>query len=321
MVASKGTINLNANDIQLDDEFDKILPSLTENELSQLEFNILNDGEIRDPVTIWKQEGLLIDGYNRVRIAIKHRMPVEVRELCFDSRTSVLVWIGNNAKGRRNLTESQRKLYIGNWYRAIKRQDGGHGDQTTPQSYDHIKALEGKTAAEFVAEKTGVSVSTVQRAGDMSENVEKLSAPIRHDIETGETELSQKDILTLAELPKRKQRQVIASVKKGEVETIQEAAPKKTKENPSALDRMKEWNKGVEGIIKEVKSAAHNVPDGPWFDASRLAIFNSQIESACATMRWSKCTDICPRCDGKGCKICHDTGFMNKQTFDMRSDK
>jgi hypothetical protein len=44
-----------ASDIVIDPEFAKLIPPLMDEELSQLERNIVNDGEIRDPLVVWGQ--------------------------------------------------------------------------------------------------------------------------------------------------------------------------------------------------------------------------------------------------------------------------
>ncbi len=92
-------------------------------------------------------------------------------------------------------------------------------------------------------------------------------------------------------------------------------------EGKTPIALMKDWNSLVESAAKEIKNAAKNLPEGPWLDDNRLAMFNSQIESALNTLRWCKGSDLCPKCEGVGCKVCHDTGFMPTQVYEMRSGK
>lgn len=89
----------------------------------------------------------------------------------------------------------------------------------------------------------------------------------------------------------------------------------------SPLCRMKEWNSQIESYAKEIEAALFNAPEGPWYDEKKKAISESQGKSAVATIRGCKCTNLCPKCDGEGCKVCHETGYVTNQVFEIRSGK
>lgn len=55
--------------IQIDKEFEALIPRLTDEEFSQLEKNVIEDG-CRDALVLW--EDILVDGHNRYRICQKH---------------------------------------------------------------------------------------------------------------------------------------------------------------------------------------------------------------------------------------------------------
>ena len=57
--------------IVIDAEFKRLIPALLPEEFKQLEANILLDGEIKEPLAIWKTKGenILLDGHNRYKIA------------------------------------------------------------------------------------------------------------------------------------------------------------------------------------------------------------------------------------------------------------
>lgn len=104
--------------IQIDPEFQKLVPPLTAEEFKQLEKNILQDG-CRDPISVWNN--LILDGHNRFEICRKHGLSYQTRTIVLHDRDEAIAWICSNQMGRRNLTEEQRHYLIGKRYEAEKR--------------------------------------------------------------------------------------------------------------------------------------------------------------------------------------------------------
>ena len=91
--------------ITIDDEFQALIPPLTDDEFRQLEASILAEG-VRDPLVVW--EGILLDGHHRMRIADTHGILYEVVERNLPDRNAAMAWIIKNQFARRNLTPYQR---------------------------------------------------------------------------------------------------------------------------------------------------------------------------------------------------------------------
>lgn len=92
---------------KIDNEFKSLIPALTEDERKQLKANIESEG-VRDPLVIWHEELLLIDGHNRYEIAKELGIPMaelQTEEISFADRNAVKLWIIDNQFGRRNLTD------------------------------------------------------------------------------------------------------------------------------------------------------------------------------------------------------------------------
>ena len=88
-------------ELNINPEFEKLIPPLGEDELQQLEDNILTYG-IRDPIVVWK--GSIVDGHNRFSIAQKHGLAdFSVFEMDFEDENAAKLWIIDNQLGRRNL--------------------------------------------------------------------------------------------------------------------------------------------------------------------------------------------------------------------------
>lgn len=88
----------------IDEEFQKLIPPLTDDEYRQLEENCIKEG-IRDALVVWNDNGklILVDGHNRYQIAKKHNLEYKTEEKQFDSRNDAIVWICDNQLGRRNI--------------------------------------------------------------------------------------------------------------------------------------------------------------------------------------------------------------------------
>ena len=103
--------------LEIDQEFKNLIRPLRKDEYLQLEVNLTIDG-CRDPIITWNN--IIIDGHNRYEICNRLRIPYAVREMPFESRDQVIVWICNNQLGRRNISEETRRYLIGKQYELEK---------------------------------------------------------------------------------------------------------------------------------------------------------------------------------------------------------
>ena len=91
--------------IEIDEEFQKLIPPLTDDEFRQLEENCVKEG-IRDPLVVWEQgdKDILVDGHNRWKISANHGgIQFQIVKKHFESRNEAIVWICDNQLGRRNI--------------------------------------------------------------------------------------------------------------------------------------------------------------------------------------------------------------------------
>lgn len=159
-------------DVIVDPEFSGLIPPLTDEALSGLEENILRDGCL-EPLTVWAERRILLDGHNRKAICDRYGIDYGVRELSFPDREAAADWIDANQLGRRNLTPDQVSLLRGRRYNRLKRARGGTGaNQHTEQ-----KCQNGTSAsvADKLAADNGVSAHTIKRDGQFAEAVGKLA--------------------------------------------------------------------------------------------------------------------------------------------------
>lgn len=98
-------------EVHINPEFEKLIPPLSPDEFAQLEANILAEG-VRDPLVIavypddnGEELTFLADGHNRYRIAQKHGLTFRTDKRTFTWEDDVVIWMIDNQKGRRNLTD------------------------------------------------------------------------------------------------------------------------------------------------------------------------------------------------------------------------
>lgn len=93
--------------IEIDAEFQALIPPLSTDEHAALESSLLSEG-CRDALVVWPHDGVLtlIDGHNRYGLCEKHQIEFEVVEREFESREDVIVWMVRNQLARRNLTDA-----------------------------------------------------------------------------------------------------------------------------------------------------------------------------------------------------------------------
>ena len=97
-------------DLFFDQEFRALIPPLQPDELRELEASLIKEGN-RDPIVIWKEKRIILDGHNRYDLC--HKYSIELKqphELSLPDRDAAKIWIINNQFGRRNLSSYQRSV-------------------------------------------------------------------------------------------------------------------------------------------------------------------------------------------------------------------
>ena len=167
--------------LTIDPEFRDKIPPLSEDEFSKLEQNILEDGEVREPLVVWRNT--IIDGHHRYKIVQKHpEIPFKIKQMDFPDKWAAIVWMCRNQLGRRNITDEQKTALIGEAYKAQKMTAGGdrRSDNFSKDQNGLLKKYE--NTAQKIADDFGVGEQTVKRAEhfiDSLNEAEKVSPGIK----------------------------------------------------------------------------------------------------------------------------------------------
>lgn len=157
------------DDIKIDKEFAALIPALSVDELAQLERSLLAEG-CRDPLIVWKEKHILLDGHNRLSICRQHNLPFKVEALEFPDREAAEAFIVKNQLGRRNLSPEAASYLRGKRYLAEKQARGG--DRRKAESTDQSDRME---TAQRLAEEYKVGEATIRRDGKFTASVDSIA--------------------------------------------------------------------------------------------------------------------------------------------------
>jgi hypothetical protein len=249
-------------DLHISKRLQALLPPQSDEARKRLEENIVKDGRILDPILYWNdgKRNVVIDGMTRWEIRQKHGIEkfqtVEVTT-CGNTYEEVAEWIWDHQAGRRNLSRED----IGRWYNNLKAARGG--DKQTKVSNDTL------VAAKKVSEKTGVSESTVKRAGARVEAIESLSKPAQKVAQ----DATDSEVKALAKLDEAGQGEVARAIRTGQASSVKEAIkltgakpakedkPKRGKPptKPTRTQWFKQWEKAIGPVVRLVDKIANEV--------------------------------------------------------------
>lgn len=98
------------HELSIDAEFESLIRPLTTDELEHLEESLLHDG-CRDPLVVWDEQNILLDGHNRYRICTTNDIEYSIHRISLEDRDAARVWIFKNQCARRNISDDQRAMY------------------------------------------------------------------------------------------------------------------------------------------------------------------------------------------------------------------
>ena len=180
--------------MQIDPELRAHIPELRGDEKSILEESIKTDG-CRDPLILWQEENILLDGHNRYEICTRLNIDFKTTLIALPDKSAAIAWIEDNQLGRRNLTPDQFRYYLGRKYERAKKGHGG--DRKSSDQNEHLKT------AERVASEHGTSAPTVRRAAEYSKNLDAVSTVVgdsfKRDVLSGKEKVTTGDLRHLAD--------------------------------------------------------------------------------------------------------------------------
>jgi len=154
---------------KIDPELHVFMPEVSEKEYEELRKSIVAEG-IRDPLIVWEEKGILVDGHRRFEIAKELSLTYKIQVISFKNKNEVKAWMALNQLGRRNLNPDQIRFFRGKEYLETVKAKTEEGVTT------------GNVAASL-AEKHGVSKRTIHNDAKFAEQVD--ASPNKPEILAG----------------------------------------------------------------------------------------------------------------------------------------
>lgn len=202
---------MDISDLIIDEEFESVIPPLSDDEFKLLEESILQEGEVYHPLVVWNN--IIVDGHHRYKILKEHpEIKYRIAEREFENRYEAISWICLNQLGRRNLNDSQKKMLIGRRYKAEKQAHGsadrftevGTNDSIPPSCKSCNLDKKKKLTAEKIANENGISwrsVITAEDYVDGADAAEEVLPGVMKDITSGKIKPKQSDVVAIAKAP------------------------------------------------------------------------------------------------------------------------
>src|SRR6185503_6340716 len=206
---------------------EQVDPPLADDEIDALERQVTQHG-ILAPLVVW--QGVLVDGHNRFRLARRHRLRFDVREVLLLDRASVVAWICDQALARRSLTPLAAAYLRGKRYETAKRDSAStrfEPDARRGQS-DHAAGF--TRTDERLSKEIGVGARTIRRdaefARDLDLLVVRMGVELRNEILGRKLQMTRRDVHLVVER---------ALVDVGEVRRFADDARLKRRRAPRAV--------------------------------------------------------------------------------------
>lgn len=245
----------------IDPEFAALIPAPTQQERELLEASLVQDG-CREPLVVWQQGSILLDGHNRLEICARLGIPFTTRAITLKDRDAAVLWVLNNQLGRRNLSDIDRISLASKREPLIKAAAAGKRKRraVVPQkSAEQPPPMESRKEAAAVAK---VSHDTYTKGKTILEHgVPELVEAVRND------EVSINAAAVVATIPPDEQ---IAAVRDG---TVREVAKKLRN------DRTRNTSKDAGYTPSSIVEAARTVLGGIDIDPASNDIAQKTVQA------------------------------------------
>ena len=203
---------MDAEDLVIDPDLERLIPHLSDDEKEMLEASILEEG-CREPLYVWNRT--ILDGHNRYRICKRHGIPFQTREAPVSSEDEAIVWICINQMGRRNISDETRHYLIGKRYEAEKRigsmnpsgRNQYSAKEVAPSMEEQPKpAHKARYTATKVGKEYGLGHNAVEKYGKYARNIDVIgqaSPELSNRLLSGELYISMENVGEIAQMSRR----------------------------------------------------------------------------------------------------------------------
>lgn len=221
----------------IDKEFKEKIPPMPQEAFEGLEADILRDGFVRDPLVVWKEENLLLDGHHRAAIIEKHWKALKdkftVVYMSFPDRWAAVAWICANQLHKHNLDEMAQIKLVHEEYEARQKSVGAPaGNQNAKKQFGENRQIDsaepeaarsgapGKelTTRPLIAKEHGFTESYVKTAVEVGRGIDKGEEAVpgfKEEVLSGKVKASKKDLAELRKLNTEQAKERVEAIRAG----------------------------------------------------------------------------------------------------------
>lgn len=194
-------------EFKIDPEFRDKIPAMPPEDFNGLREDIIRDGYVRDPLVIWKEENILLDGHHRWRVIQENQELLgdkfKADYKSFPDRWAAIAWICANQLHKHNMNELQRSKLIQEEYEAKQHSEAFKGNQYT-QSGDGQKGQQQKnpTRQEIAAEHN-ITEKAVRTAVEVGRGIDRAAAvdpEFKREVLSGEVKAKKSDLAEIRKM-------------------------------------------------------------------------------------------------------------------------
>jgi len=198
-------------------ELESLIPALTDDEYSQLEMNIRQEG-CREALLLWNttfdkigqpDNGdavyVLIDGHNRYGICQRNRIDFKILLRDFPDLEQVKNYMIDNQLGRRNLTPERMAYLRGLKYLTMKRQagrpaqSGSESNLTQSEDSPTAETKQAPRTDQLLADQFQVSPKSIRLDARYAKGIDKLDEPLKKKVLGRTVKVNKSDIIALGD--------------------------------------------------------------------------------------------------------------------------
>ena len=305
--------------------------------LAELERAIKREG-CRDPIVVWKDHDIILDGCNRYTICEKAGIGYRTVSIDLPDRDAARGWILAAQYGRRNWNAEQRGIALGELLMLRKKAAGANlpkppdGEKTGEKPNDLLKrkncALGGKTAA-AIAQEHGVATRTVELGEELLLAVNALAEaapdlPAQLAAHKGPKRKTIIEAAKHADDPE-KAKAILAGTPEPEKST----SPTDHFGNPLPKNLIEVFSRRNElakmmttlSLIKTTITRGCESHDPLYLHVTKTQMEGS-LGQARSHLRFASPYAVCPYCRGSGgigknCKLCKGNGWLGVYAYGL----
>lgn len=253
-------------EIRIDPEFRDKIPSMPQEDFDGLRADILRDGYVRDPLVVWKEENILLDGHHRWTVITENEDMLgdkfKVDYKSFPDRWACIAWICANQLHKHNMTEIQKMKLIQEEHDARQHtngaSDGFRGNQykkvvvgenpQVPEDYSLETAKRAGQATRYeVAKEHGITPDQVRSSVEVGRGIDRaatIDPKFKREVLSGEVKARKSDLAAIRKMKSDDEvKEAIEEIRK----------PKEKKPRPMS-PQMKDFTKKMLDVVADMET-------------------------------------------------------------------